>query len=171
MRLTFTNCVDPCATVSVVCDGEATGFALCCCCNSGKKRKFPPESTDRTFFSWRRGETPATNLNLQMHTSLSLSLSGGKKMAERFFRRRWRIASLPPATKDAGSEDDEGADDDNDATIGIVADSGSVDDSMGSRTQRFSGSVKRTTAGATRRQISPFDRFLLLTRDIFAICS
>lgn len=51
--------------------------------------KFPPESTDSIFFSWRLGFAPPVNLNLQMLTSVAelfvLSVGiGGIKIADLF---------------------------------------------------------------------------------------
>ena len=72
-------------------------------------------------------------------------------MADLFFRRRWRTPSLPLV--DVNSEDD---DDGSEVTIGTAAaESGSVDNSTGSRTQRFNGCwcCLVGTIGATRRHI------------------
>ena len=55
--------------------------------DSGKKRKAPAESRERTFLSCSLGCIPETNLNLQMDTSFLASFSFGMvKIAEdRFF--------------------------------------------------------------------------------------
>lgn len=113
--------------------------------SSGKKRKFPPESTERIFFSCSRGCIPDTNLNLQIQTSLSANFSGGKKMAERFLRRR----NTPP-----------------DADDGEL-----VDGDVSSLTHKFNGWQESAdvTFGAISRQISPLSRFRLRTREMLAI--